>query len=185
VKIQIPARRQFGSFFALGALTMALAVSGADRSVATAASGQAARGQNSRTGQATPSQASQAPAKPDPRGGPQQPRLPWWKDPAIVKAITLTPDQASRIDAIWTKREKAMAGNTAEMKKQQDELNRMLAERKVGIDVIGVQFDRVEAQRTTLNKSRAIALYQTSQILSAEQNKALQDIFERNRRDRR
>lgn len=114
-----------------------------------------------------------------------QPRLPWWKDPAVVKEISLTPDQVAKIDAIWRKREQDMHGNVIELRKQETELARMLAERKVGIDVIGIQIDRVEAQRTTLNKSRAIALYQSSLVLSPDQNKALKAIGERIRRDRR
>ena len=41
------------------------------------------------------------------------------------------------------------------------------------------------AQRTTLNKSRTIMIYQFSLVLSPEQNTALKAYFERNRRDRR
>ena len=124
-----------------------------------------------------------APAKPD-QHAPQQ-RLPWWKDPAIIREINLTPDQAAKVDAIWRKRETEMQSVAKEYERQRDELSRLMAERRVGVDVISIQHDRVEAQRTILNKSRAIALYQSSLILSAEQNKALKTIGERNRRDRR
>lgn len=110
--------------------------------------------------------------------------MPWWKDPAVIKEINLTPDQAARIDAIWRKRETEMHGVAMEQRKQQEEFERLVAERKVGVDVIGLQFDRAEVLRSMLSKSRAIALYQTSLILSAEQNKALKAIGERNRRER-
>ena len=111
--------------------------------------------------------------------------VPWWKDAAVIKEISLTPDQAARIDGVWRKRETEMHGVAVESKKQQDELTRLVAERKVGVDVIGLQFDRNEALRSMLAKSRAIALYQTSLILTAEQNTALRAIRERNRRERR
>jgi Spy/CpxP family protein refolding chaperone len=111
--------------------------------------------------------------------------VPWWKDAAVIKEISLTSEQAARIDAVWRKRETEMHGVAVEAKKQQDELTRLVAERKVGVDVIGLQFDRNEALRSMLAKSRAIALYQTSLILTTEQNKALKAIGERNRRERR
>lgn len=167
--------------FALGCATLALVILAGDRSGATAGAGWETGVQqnqsNASRGQATP-------PRHDPKGTPQ-PRLPWWKDPAIVKEISLTLDQSSKIDAIWRRREKDMKATAAEYDRQQAELNRLMAERKVGIDVLGVQHDRVEAHRTILNKSRTIALYQTSLILSVEQNKALKAYWERNRRDRR
>lgn len=163
---------------ALGALTMVLVASAADRTVATWALSEGASYDGAQQSGARGQVAQEAQRS-------SQPRLPWWKDPVVIKEISLTPDQGAKIDAIWRKREKDMHGNVIEFRKQETELARMLAERKVGVDVIGIQIDRVEAQRTTLNKSRAIALYETSLVLSAEQNKALKAIGERNRRDRR
>ncbi len=180
VKNQKFAAWKLGRRFALGAVTLALVVWAADQSGATAASRDAERVQ---ARQSSPPSSQAAPAKPNTPHPPQ--RLPWWKDLAIIKEISLTPDQSTRIDAIWRKRETDMKSALAEYTRQKDELDRLMAERKVGVDVIGVQHDRVEAQRTTLNKSRAIALYQSSLILSAEQNRALKIIGDRNRRERR
>lgn len=186
VKNQTFTAWQFGRRVALGAVTLLLVMSAADSGRAAAVArgvpgevnaehGNAwGRSQNGQRGQANNS-AQHAP----------QQRLPWWKDPAVVKEISLTPDQAGRIDAIWRKRETDMRGIAKEYERQRDELSRLMAARKVGIDVISIQLDRVEAQRTILNKSRTIALYQSSLILSTEQNKLLKDIGERNRRDRR
>jgi hypothetical protein len=134
--------------------------------------------------QANASRGQATPARPATEK-PSQPRVPWWKDPAVIREISLTPDQSAKIDAIWRKRQTEMHGVAIEQKKQEDELKRLLAERKVGVDVIGLQFDRSEALRSMLDKSRAIALYQTSLILSADQNKALKAIGERSRRERR
>lgn len=111
----------------------------------------------------------------------QRPRLPWWKDPEVIKAISLTPDQAAQIERLWQERAKEMAGRRDEQLKQQAELNRLLDERKVSADVIALQVDRVEAQRTLLEKSWTVMIYRMSQVLSADQNKALQ--MWRNRRN--
>jgi len=163
VKNQTFLARSFSRRLALSALTLVLVAPAADRSMATFAYSE----------EAQESQRS------------SQPRLPWWKDPVVVKELSLTPDQAAKIDAIWKKREQEMHGVVIEHKKQQDELDRLVAERKVGPDVIGLHVDRVEAQRTTLNKSWTVMIYQFSRILSPEQNTALKAYFERNRRNRR
>jgi Spy/CpxP family protein refolding chaperone len=154
----------------LGAVTLMLVASVADRGLAQSGNGQ--------RGQATP--ARQDPPRPE---GP--PRVPFWKDPAVIKEISLTPDQAKRIESIWTKREQEMHGVVTEHRKQQAELERLVAERKVGPDVIGLQVDRVEAQRTTLNKSWTVMMYRFSLIMTPEQNAALKAYSERNRRNRR
>lgn len=75
-----------------------------------------------------------------------------------------------------------MHGVATEHRKQKDELDRLMAERRVGPDVIGLQVDRVEAQRTTLNKSWTVMNYQFSQILTPEQNTALKAYIDRTRR---
>lgn len=176
MKNQTFSPRQFGRRFALGAVTLALVFSVADRSGATSEQRFHSGQSNVQRGQAPPSRPEQKP---------NQPRLPWWKEPAVVKELRLTPDQSARIDAAWYKREKDMHAVSKEYEKQRDELNRLMAERKVGIDVIGLQHDRVEAQRTILNKSRTVMIYQFSLILTPEQNTALKAYFDRNRRDRR
>ncbi|MEO6223450.1 MAG: hypothetical protein ABIP90_09375 [Vicinamibacterales bacterium] len=173
--------RQFGRRFALGAVTLILVLSAADRGVATARSRTAGLFQgsqsNGRRGQAPP-------ARPDDQKS-NGPRIPWWKDPVVIKEIRLTPEQAQKVDALWKKREVEMKAAVSEHTKQHDELERLTAERKVGPDVFGLQVDRVEAQRTTLNKSWMVMNYQMSLILSPEQNTALKAYFERNRRNRR
>ena len=127
-------------------------------------------------------QGSQAQSGRGDQSRPSRPRLPWWKEPTIVKEIGLSPDQAKQIDKLWEDRAKEMMGRSDDLKKQDDELKRLIAERKVGADVIALQVDRVEAQRTILAKSRTVMLYRMSLVMSAEQNKKLQAIFERNRR---
>jgi Spy/CpxP family protein refolding chaperone len=172
---------QFGRRLALGAVTLVLVFSSAGRSGAVSEDHGNAWGQrnqsNAQRGQATPSRPENQ--------KPNQPRTPWWKDPMVIKEIRLTPEQSAKIDALWRKRETEMHASSKEYERQKDELNRLMAERKVGVDVIGVQHDRVEAQRTTLNKSRTVMIYQISLILTPEQNAGLKAYFDRNHRDRR
>lgn len=172
---------QFGRRFALGAVTLMLVLSAADRSGAVSSDHGNAWAQRSQSN----AQRGQAPpARPDTQKS-NQPRVPWWKDPAVIKELNLTPDQSAKIDALWRKRETEMHAVAKEYERQKAELDRLMAERKVGVDVIGVQHDRVEARRTTLNKSRTIMIYEFALILTPEQNTGLKKYFDRNRRDRR
>ena len=171
---------QFGRRLVLGVVTATLVISASGRSGAI--SGSLGNGEFQRN-QSNPQRGQATPARPEQR--PNQPRAPWWKDPVVIKELSLTTDQSAKIDALWRKRETEMHAPSKAYERQKEELNRLMAERKVGVDVIGVQHDRVEAQRTTLNKSRTIMIYQFSLVLTPEQNTALKAYFERIRRERR
>jgi len=120
---------------------------------------------DSPTAQTQPQGRQEAPA----RGAGQTRRGAWWKNPEIMKEIGITPEQSKKIDDLFHKRLPEAMAQEREFKKQDDELNRLLRERTVGADVIAVQVDRVEAQRTSLNKTRTVMIYQMYQVLSAEQ----------------
>jgi len=169
VKITTYLPRRFWRLFTLGLVALTVAL-WADLPAAKSASGDQGRSSQSR--------------KEPPRPESSSPRIGWWKDPAVVKELKITPEQAARIEAVWQQREQNMRGASVEYRKHRDALNTMLAERKVGLDVIGVQVDRVEAQRTTLEKSRVLMLYDFSLILTPKQNELLQAYLQRNRRGR-
>jgi Spy/CpxP family protein refolding chaperone len=125
-------------------------------------------------------------ARPDTqsRGNSSQRRAPWWKDAATMKEIGISADLSKKIDDLFHKGLPEAMANDRELKKQEAELHRLIKERTVGADVIAVQVDRVEAQRTTLNKRRTVMLYQMYQLLSADQYAKLVAFNERRRNDR-
>ncbi len=115
------------------------------------------------------------------RGNNQPRRVWWWKNPEVMKEIGISQDLSKKLDDLFHKRLPEAMAQEREFKKQDDELNRLLRERTVGADVIAVQVDRVEAQRTTLNKTRTVMIYQMYQLLSAEQYTKLVAYNERRR----
>jgi hypothetical protein len=105
----------------------------------------------------------------------------WWKVPEVMKEVGITPQQSKTIDDLFHKRlPEAMARDT-EYNKQKAILDKLLLERTVGADVIGVQVDRVEALRTTQFKARTIMFYEMHKVLSAEQYKKLVAYWDRQR----
>lgn len=134
------------------------------------------------TSQTKPTQSTQSGGRQDGQNresGGERSRSFFWKDPAIIKEIGLTAEQAQQIDKLWSERSKEMAGRVTELHKQDAELKRMIAARSVSADVVALQIDRVEAQRTMLYKSRTVMLYRMSLVLTPDQNKAMQTIWDR------
>lgn len=138
------------------------------------------------TGAAPKAQAQSQDRGDNARGQQNQRRGPylWWKDPAVMKEIGMSAHLSKKIDELFTRRLPLANAQWTEFKKHEDELNRLIAERKVGADVISVQLDRVEAQRTMLNKSRTMMMYEMYQLLSADQYAKLVAYNERRRNGR-
>lgn len=141
------------------------------------------RAASPQTPPATPK--AQAQTRPDAQNrGNNQRRTWWWKDAEIMKEVGISPDLSAKIDTLFHKRLPEAIAQDRELKKHETELNRLIRERRVGADVIAVQLDRVEAQRTSLNKSRTIMMYEMYQLLSAEQYARLVAYNERRRNGR-
>lgn len=137
-------------------------------------------------GSQTAAQGSQTEqSRPDTQNrGTSQRRAPWWRDAEAMKEIGISSELSKKLDALFHKGLPEAMANDRELKKQEAELHRLIKERTVGADVIAVQVDRVEAQRTTLNKRRTVMLYQMYQLLSAEQYAKLVAFNERRRNER-
>lgn len=129
------------------------------------------------------SKAQQSRPESQTRGNSQR-RAWWWKDAETMKEIGISAEQSQKIETLFQKGLPEAIAHDRELKKQEAELHRLIKERTVGADVIAVQVDRVEAQRTTLNKRRTVMLYQMYQLLSADQYAKLVAFNERRRNGR-
>lgn len=104
---------------------------------------------------------------------------PWWKDATIIKEVGLSADQVNRIDRIYEKRRRQIQLHVDELDKQTATLNTMFSERTVTPDVIELQAQKWMAPRMTIEPSRIRMLYEMSLVMTAEQNKRLQEFFHR------
>jgi Spy/CpxP family protein refolding chaperone len=122
------------------------------------------------------------------RGGPSRPdplpptRWEWWKDATVQKEVGLTPEQVQRLDAMVKDRERELAPFIREFIRQREELNRLAAERAVGIEAFAIQVARVDSLYAKLSESRTVMLYRMSRELSDEQYKKLQEVRDRRMR---
>ena len=108
----------------------------------------------------------------------------WWK---MEPALALSTEQSTEIDAIFQE-------GIAQLRTQKDELDRLEANLSHLIEAIATeaevtqQVDRVEAARSTLNKTRTLMLLHMRQVLKPEQRLklgALRDRWMKERQERR
>jgi len=111
--------------------------------------------------------------------GGQRGRTFFWKDPAVIKEVGLSPEQIKQIDLLWQERLKEMSARAKDLRQQEADLHRMITGRSVNADVLALQIDRVESQRTILYKSRTLMLYRMALVLTPEQNKSLEAMWMR------
>jgi Spy/CpxP family protein refolding chaperone len=92
----------------------------------------------------------------------------WWKSEQFQKEVGLTPDQCSRIDAVFQTTLPKLKERKEDLDKQEAELSKLI---EAGAEEAQVsrQIDRVEAIRSSLNKLRTLMLLHERQVLRPDQ----------------
>jgi Spy/CpxP family protein refolding chaperone len=114
------------------------------------------------------------------RGGPSS-EYKFWKDPAVIKEIGLTPDQATRIDRIYEDRARRVAPFAEDLDKQRAELDRLIRERTVDTSAVELQASKSTTLLAKIQETRIVMLYRQYMVLTPDQHKKLQAILERQR----
>jgi len=107
--------------------------------------------------------------------------VPWWNNPAVRKEIGLSAEKAKKIDDMYSQRWKELKPISEEFDQERDKLTTMTRAAVVDLGQYRLQVLRVENLRSELNKSRSILIYQIYKTLQPDQNKKLQDYFDRER----
>jgi Spy/CpxP family protein refolding chaperone len=102
----------------------------------------------------------------------------------MVKEVGLTPEQVSKIDKIYERRNKQIATQIEEYNKQHDELDRLVRERIVTPETVELQAQRMMPFRVAIDVSRIKMLYEMSRVMSTEQNDRFHAMFDRMGSDR-
>jgi Spy/CpxP family protein refolding chaperone len=105
----------------------------------------------------------------------------WWK---MEPTLALNAEQSAQIDGIFQE-------GIAQLQKQKDELDRLemklsrlIATMATEADV-ALQIDRVEAVRSSLNKTRTLMLLHMRQVLTPEQRLKLNALLDRRNQERK
>ena len=107
----------------------------------------------------------------------QQTGFPWWKDDKVIKELGLTPDQSTRIDAIFRATLPQLRQSKDDIDRQETELSRLIGQ-NADEGQVGHQVDKVEAIRGALNKMRTLMLLRMRQVLSPDQRDKFNAVHE-------
>ena len=110
--------------------------------------------------------------------------FPWWRDAQFQKDLSLSAEQAARIDSVFQSTISLLRQKREELDQQEAELSRLIA---ANADEAGVvrQVDKVESIRASLNKHRTLMLLRMRQVLSPDQRVKLNKLYEDRQKDRK
>ena len=109
----------------------------------------------------------------------------WWKNERFLKQLALSPDQSTRLEALYQAAQPALRAQKRALDMLEDELQKLIHDVKVSDAELEQFVMRVEAARADLSKSRALMLVKMSRVLTAEQSKKLHELFEQDEKQRR
>jgi Spy/CpxP family protein refolding chaperone len=124
--------------------------------------------------------ADQRPA--DGRGGATRGPVKWWE--AYKTELRLTPDQESRIGAIFDATFPQLRASYEELNKREEQLSALISANDATEAQVLRQADQIESIRSELSKTRVLMLFRMRRVLSPEQRNKLQELQRDHERDR-
>ena len=110
--------------------------------------------------------------------------FPWWRDAQFQKDLSLSTEQATRIDNVFQSTIPLLRQKKAELDQQEAALSHLIAG-NADEGLVVRQVDKVEAIRAHLNKTRTLMLLRMRQVLSPDQRVQLNKLHEEVERNRR
>ena len=93
----------------------------------------------------------------------------WWKNPMVVQRLTLTPDQTTRMDAIFQKSRIDLIDLKANLEKQEVMLEPLIGANPPDTAKASLQIDKVADARANLEKANAKMLLSIRGVLTPDQ----------------
>jgi Spy/CpxP family protein refolding chaperone len=93
----------------------------------------------------------------------------WWKNPMVVQRLTLTPDQVTRMEAIFQKSRIDLIDLKANLEKQEVMLEPLLSANPPDTAKATLQIDKVADARASLEKANAKMLLAIRGVLTPDQ----------------
>jgi Spy/CpxP family protein refolding chaperone len=106
----------------------------------------------------------------------------WWRDAQFQRDLTLSADQAARIEAVFQAAITQLRQKKQDLDQQEEELSRMISS-NADEALVTRQVDKVETTRAAMNKMRTLMLLHERQLLTPEQRAKLNKLHEQWERD--
>lgn len=112
----------------------------------------------------------------------------WWQSERYQADLALTPDQVTRLEAVFQALLPRMTAGKEELETLEKRLSDVIGEGTASEAEVMKQVDTVEAARSALGRTRTLMIYRMYRVLTPEQRlkmKALHDQWEQDRRQTR
>ncbi len=108
----------------------------------------------------------------------------WWTNRRVIQQLELTREQQQRIESIWMEDRKELIDLKAELDKSQLDLAEMIGREVVDEAAALAAFDRVQGARMTLERKTFLMRIRIKNVLTAQQQRRLEELSEVLRRNR-
>ena len=109
----------------------------------------------------------------------------WWQSERFQREMALSPDQVTRLEAIFQATVPTLRAQKDALDKVESEFSRLVADGRAD-DAQALEFiARVEAARSDLGKTRGLMLFKMRRMLTSDQHVKLQVLHEQYERDKK
>lgn len=108
----------------------------------------------------------------------------FWQMERFQKGLSLTPDQISRLEAIYQAAEPTLRAQKASFDKCEQKLSKIISDPKSDESQVLLGAERLEAARTELSKTRTLQLFRIRRILTDAQNAKMKEMHDHDRAER-
>jgi len=109
----------------------------------------------------------------------------WWKNPRVIQLLNLTSDQQDKIESIFRKYRRDLIDQKAQLDRCRVDLDDMLSQSSVDETAALGVFDRLQAARRLVERTTFLMRMQIKNLLSAEQQKKLEEVAARLRQQQK
>ena len=99
----------------------------------------------------------------------------WWKRPAVVENLKITPEQQERLDEVFSKNRRAFVDLKADVDRRTIDLEDLLAAKDVDPKKVAAASEALEQARGRLGKARMMMVVEMRGILTEAQWKQIVD----------
>jgi len=99
----------------------------------------------------------------------------WWKRPAVVESLKLSPEQQERLDEVFSKNRRAFVDLKADVDRRTIDLEDLFAARDVDPKKVAAAAEALEQARGRLGKARTMMVVDMRGILTEAQWKQIVD----------
>ena len=102
----------------------------------------------------------------------------WWQSERFVQELSLTREQATRIEEVFQASWPALHAAKADLDRLETELSQHIADGTASEIKVLQQIDRVEASRSAMGRTRSLMLYRMHRLLTSDQRVKLKVLYE-------